>query len=79
MNVQPQKTVTKDTALYIATVKINRGTKLIEELMSEQDLKDTGVGNLTAKQKAALNAFLDPNLVLAPVGGGHPGGIAGGN
>jgi hypothetical protein len=65
MNTQPKKTATEDKALYIASVRIRRG-KLIEELMSKQDLKDTGVGNLTAQQKAALNAFLDPALVVAP-------------
>ena len=75
MNGQPKKTVTADNALFIATVKIKggkttvkikRGDKLIEQLMSKQDLNDTGVGNLTDQQKAALNAFLDPGLVLAP-------------
>jgi hypothetical protein len=70
MNQQPQKAVTADNALFIATVKITRGTKLIEQLMSPQDLLDTGVGKLTAQQKAALNAFLDASLVLAP--GGQP-------
>ena len=63
---QPKKTVTEDDALFIATVKIKRGNKLIEQLMSPQDLHDTGVGGLTAPQKAALNAFLDASLVLAP-------------
>ena len=72
MNQQPQKAVTADNALFIATVKITRGTKLIEQLMSPQDLLDTGVGGLTAPQKAALNAFLDASLVLAP--GGQPHG-----
>lgn len=65
MNGQPKKTVTQDKALYIASVKIVRG-KLIEQLMSKQDLKDTGVGRLTLQEKAALNAFLDPSLVVAP-------------
>jgi hypothetical protein len=63
---QPKKTVTEDDALFIATVKIKRGNKLIEQLMSPQDLKDTGVGDLKAAQRAALNAFLDASLVLAP-------------
>jgi len=65
MNGQPKKTVAKDKALYIASVKIVRG-KLIEQLMSKQDLKDTGVGRLTLQEKAALNAFLDASLVVAP-------------
>ena len=72
MNKPPKKTVTEDDALFIATVKIKRGNKLIEQLMSEQDLQDTGVGRLTAQQKAALNALLDASLVLAP--GGQPHG-----
>jgi len=69
-NKEPKKTVTEDNALFIATVKIKRGNKLIEQLMSPQDLQDTGVGKLTAQQKAALNAFLDSSLVVAP--GGQP-------
>ena len=64
MNQQP---------LFNATVKLTKN-KLIEQVMSPQDLKDTGVGDLTKEQKAALNAFLDSNLGLAPVGGGHGGG-----
>ena len=48
-----------------ATVKLTKN-KLIEQVMSPQDLKDTGVGDLTKEQKAALNAFLDSNLVVAP-------------
>ena len=63
---EPKKTVTEDNALFVATVKIKRGNKLIEQLMSPQDLKDSGVGHLTAPQKAALNAFLDASLVVAP-------------
>jgi hypothetical protein len=71
-NKEPEKSA--GNFLYIATAKtkghkttitITRG-KLIEQLMSKQDLKDTGVGDLKAEQKAALNAFLDPSLVLAP-------------
>ena len=50
MNGQPKKTVAKDKALYIASVKIVRG-KLIEQLMSKQDLKDTGVGQAYASGK----------------------------
>ena len=69
---QPQKTLTEDDALFIATVKIERGKKLIEQLMSEQDLKDTGIGRLTGPEKANLNAWLDPDKVLAP--GGQPHG-----
>lgn len=63
---EPKKTVTEDNALFVATVKIKRGNKLIEQLMSPQDLKDTGVGDLKPQQKAALNAFLDASLVVAP-------------
>jgi len=63
---QTKKTVTEADALFTAKVTIKRGNKLIEQLMSPQDLQDTGVGNLTAPQKAALNAFLDSSLVVAP-------------
>ena len=58
-------TATAKTEGNKTTITITRG-KLIEQLMSKQDLKDTGVGALTAQQLAALNAFLDPSLVLAP-------------
>ena len=64
MNQQPKKTAT-DQRLFNATVKLTKN-KLIEQVMSPQDLKDTGVGALSAQQKAALNAFLDSNLVVAP-------------
>jgi hypothetical protein len=63
---QPKETLTEDDALFIAAVKIQKGKKLIEQLMSEQDLKDTGVGRLTDSEKANLNEWLDPDKVLAP-------------
>jgi len=78
-NQQPQPPIAQGNFLYIATAKteggkttitITRG-KLIEQLMSEQDLKDTGLKDKPA-QLAALNAFLDPSLVLAP-GPGNEG------
>jgi hypothetical protein len=71
----PQNTLTEDNALFvakatvekgIATVKIERGKKLIEQLMSPQDLKDTGVGRLLPAELANLNRWLDPDRVLAP-------------
>lgn len=64
MNQQPHKAAT-DQRLFNATVKLTKN-KLIEQVMSPQDLTDTGVGGLTAQQKAALNAFLDSSLVVAP-------------
>jgi hypothetical protein len=64
MNQQPHKAAT-DKRLFNATVKLTKN-KLIEQVMSPQDLADTGVGDLTDQQKAALNAFLDSNLVVAP-------------
>jgi len=59
------KSIMNQQRLFNATVKLTKN-KLIEEVMSPQDLKDTGVGHLTKEQKAALNAFLDSNLVVAP-------------
>jgi hypothetical protein len=69
---RPKNTVTEDNALFIVTTKIKKGDKLIEQLMSKQDLQDTGVGRLTAQEKANLNAWLDIDKVLAP--GGQPHG-----
>ena len=59
------KSIMNQKRLFNATVKLTKN-KLIEQVMSPQDLKDTGVGDLKASQKAALNAFLDASLVLAP-------------
>ncbi len=38
--------------------------------MTPNDLEDTGVGSLTDPQRAKLNAWLDPDKVIAP-GPGH--------
>ena len=68
---QPKRIRTEADALFIMRVSLIRDEKLIqltfekgkliEQLMSEDELKDTGVGSLTDKQKAELNAWLDPN------------------
>jgi hypothetical protein len=79
-NQQPQPPITEGNFLYIATAKIEGGKpkititrgKLIEQLMFPQDLQRTGLNKLTAQELAALNAFLDPSLVLAP-GPGNEG------
>jgi hypothetical protein len=59
------KSIMNQQRLFNATVKLTKN-KLIEQVMSPQDLEDTGVGDLSKEQKAALNAFLDSNLVVAP-------------
>ena len=41
-------------------------SELIEQLMTPNDLQDTGVGSLTDAQRAKLNAWLDPDKVVAP-------------
>ncbi len=71
---------TTDEALFIVRVAFLREEKLIqltfergkliEELMTPNDLEDTGVGSLTDPQRAKLNAWLDPDKVIAP-GPGH--------
>jgi hypothetical protein len=72
--------ITEDKALFIVEVAFIREDKLIqltfkkgkliEELMTEDELKDTGVKGLTNEQKAELNAWLDPDKRVAP-GPGH--------
>jgi hypothetical protein len=59
---QPRKTRTGDDALFIVRVKIIRGQKLIEQLMTPEDLQRTGLSKLTAQELANLNAWLDPSL-----------------
>ena len=66
----------QDTALFIVTPKYEKANKLIrltfekgkpiQELMSEQDLERTGLKGLDANQLANLNAWLDPDTVVAP-------------
>jgi hypothetical protein len=73
----PPPPITPDEALFIVNVEFLRdekliqltfekGKKLIEQLMTSDELKDTGVGGLTDEQKAELNAWLDPDKRLAP-------------
>lgn len=59
---KPRKTRTGDDALFIVRVKIIRGQKLIEQLMTPEDLQRTGLSKLTAQELANLNAWLDPSL-----------------
>jgi hypothetical protein len=59
---QPRKTPTEQDALFIVSVKVIRGGKLIEQLMSPQDLQRTGLNKLTAQELANLNQWLDPGL-----------------
>lgn len=59
---QAKKTRTEDDALFIVRVKIIRGGKLIEQLMTPEDLQRTGLNKLTAQELANLNEWLDPDL-----------------
>jgi hypothetical protein len=59
---QSRKIRTEDDALFIVRVKIIRGGKLIEQLMTPQDLQRTGLNKLTAQELANLNEWLDPDL-----------------
>jgi hypothetical protein len=59
---QSRKTHTQNDALFIVSVKIIRGQKLIEQLMTPEDLKRTGLSRLTNQERANLNAWLDPSL-----------------
>jgi len=78
----PPPPTAEDEALFIVRVEFLREEKLIqltfergkliEELMTPNDLNDTGVGSLTDQQRAKLNAWLDPDKRVAP--GGQPHG-----
>jgi hypothetical protein len=78
----PTPPVKEEDALFIVRVAFLREDKLIqltfekgkliEQLMTADELKDTGVGDLTDEQKAELNAWLDPDKRVAP--GGQPHG-----
>ena len=59
---QSRKTRTKDDALFIVRVKIIRGQKLIQQLMTPEDLQRTGLIKLTAQELANLNAWFDPSM-----------------
>jgi hypothetical protein len=65
---QSRKNRTQDDSLFIVRVKIIRGQKLIEQLMSPEDLQRTGLSKLTAQELANLNAWLDPSLGVDLVG-----------
>jgi hypothetical protein len=59
---QSREISTQDDTLFIVRVKIIRGQKLIEQLMTQEDLQRTGLSKLTAEELANLNAWLDPSL-----------------
>ena len=56
---QPRKTRTED-ALFIVKVRIIRGQKLIQQLMTPEDFQRTGLSKLTDQELANLNSWLDP-------------------
>jgi hypothetical protein len=68
---QPKRICSEADALFIMRVSLVRDEKLIqltfekgkliEQLMTEDELEDTGVGSLTDRQKAELNSWLDPD------------------
>jgi hypothetical protein len=72
----PPPPITEDEALFIVRVAYLKDEKLIqltfekgkliEQLMTENDLNDTGVKRLTDAERAKLNAWLDPDKVVAP-------------
>jgi hypothetical protein len=67
----PTPPVKEEDALFIVRVVFLREEKLIqltfekgkliEQLMTDDELEDTGVGSLTDRQKAELNAWLNPD------------------
>lgn len=71
-NVQPQT----PSALFIISAKSVQGQKLIqlifkkgkpiEDLMNDAQKQATGLKKLTDQELANLNAFLDPDKMLAP-------------
>jgi hypothetical protein len=62
---QPKRIGIGDYGLFIVRVSIERG-KLIEELMDDATKQATGLCKLSAQELANLNAWLDPDKVLAP-------------
>jgi len=72
----PPPPITEDEALFIVRVAYLKDEKLIqltfekgkliEQLMTENDLNDTGVKRLTDAERAKLNAWLDPDKRVAP-------------
>ncbi len=64
MKDRPTKIHTEDYGLFIAKVSLKR-TKLIEELMTEEVKRATGLNKLTAQELANLNSWLTPDKLLA--------------
>jgi len=58
---QPRKTRTED-ALFVVKLRVIRGQKLIQQLMTPEDLQRTGLSKLTDQELANLNSWLDPSL-----------------
>jgi len=63
MKDRGKKIHTEDYGLFIAKVSLKR-TKLIEELMTEEAKRATGLSKLTAQELANLNSWLDPDKLL---------------
>jgi len=72
----PPNNPPQDNALFIVTPVYEKAKKLIrltfekgkpiQDLMSQQDKDRTGLSGLNANQLANLNAWLDPNTMVAP-------------
>ena len=60
--INSEKLVPKRMLFSLSRVKIIRGQKLIEQLMTPEDLQRTGLSKLTDQELANLNAWLDPSL-----------------
>lgn len=59
---QPRKTRTEDDALFVVKLRVIRGQKLIQQLMTPEDMQRTGLSKLTDQELANLNAWFDPSL-----------------
>jgi hypothetical protein len=55
----------QDNVLFIATPTFEKSGKLIEDLMTPDQKQKTGLIRLNASELAELNAWLDPDKVLA--------------
>lgn len=66
-------TVTAFTSMGLASGQTGKLNLTIEEVMTTQDLKDTGISGLTASQRTALNAWLNhyTETVIKVTGGAN--------
>ncbi len=72
----PPPPINDDDALFLVRlsfgddrairVKIKKGKKRIDALMSPQAKQATGIGKLTEQELTNLDSFLDPDKVVAP-------------